>query len=77
MSAAATIIGLWPTVRCFAEDIGVSLKHAHVMKVRGVIPAARWPSVVSAAARRQIALSYHEVASLHLEAAPAQAEESA
>ena len=54
MQTIADLMGLWPSVSEFARDIGVQPTHAHVMKVRGSIPSARWAAVVEAAKTRGI-----------------------
>lgn len=66
---ASEIIDRWPSPKAFGDDLGVKLSHVHVMKVRGSIPARRWPRVVEAAKARSIDLTLEQIESAH-EAAP-------
>lgn len=70
--SAADIIDRWPSPKAFGEDIGVKLSHVHVMKVRGSIPARRWPRVVEAAKARSIPLTMEQVERAHAAPAPEQ-----
>jgi len=69
---AAEIIDCWPSPKVFGDDIGVKLSHVHVMKVRGSIPARRWPRVVEAARARSIPLTLEQVERAHAAPAPEQ-----
>lgn len=48
----ADIIALWPSIRSFAEDIGVPRNTAKQMNTRGRIAAHHWQGVVRAAMAR-------------------------
>lgn len=52
----ATIIMAWPapSIRNFADDIGVPYVNAQQMKLRNSIPDVYWDLVVAAAAKRGI-----------------------
>jgi hypothetical protein len=50
----AQVMDLWPATRVFAQDIGVPLNSAHVMRHRNSIAARYWPAMVVAAKRRSI-----------------------
>jgi hypothetical protein len=54
MSSHVTLIGLWPSLSAFAEDIGLSYNSAKAIKRRGRIPAWYWQACVDGAARRGI-----------------------
>lgn len=62
---ASDIIDCWPSPKAFGDDIGVKLSHVHVMKVRGSIPARRWPRVVEAARARDICLTLEQIEHAH------------
>lgn len=62
---ASEIIDRWPSPKAFGDDIGVKLSHVHVMKVRGAIPARRWPKVVEAARARGIDVSIDQIEHAH------------
>lgn len=48
------LISAWPSLRSFAEDIGVAYVTAQLMKHRNSISPDYWPDVVACAARRGI-----------------------
>lgn len=65
MIDAAYIIGLWPSVKAFAEDHGIKATHVHVMKARRSIPPLRWPTTLAAAKRRGIDLTLEMLVEAH------------
>lgn len=67
---ASAIIDSWPSPKAFGDDIGVKLSHVHVMKVRGSIPARRWPAVAAAAKARGIGITLDDVVKAHEQPAP-------
>lgn len=48
------VIDRWPSLRAFADDIGVAYGTAKAMRRRNSIPDEHRPSTVEAAARRDI-----------------------
>lgn len=56
MSDFATIIAAWPrpSIRTFADDVGVAYGTAQIWKHRNSIPPEYWDLVVAAAERRGI-----------------------
>jgi hypothetical protein len=59
-----TIIRLWPTLAQFAADIGVTERHANVMRFRNSVPPNYWPDVIAGAERRKLKVSYADLAKL-------------
>lgn len=62
MSDFVSIISMWPSVKEFADDIGVPRTHAHTMKARRSIPVRYWPAVVAAAKKRGLSVTYERLA---------------
>jgi hypothetical protein len=54
MNSFADAINLWPSLRSFAEDIGVDYGTAQVMKHRDSVSDKYWLQMVEAAAERRI-----------------------
>lgn len=54
MKTHADVIDLWPkpSIRTFADDIGVPYVNAQLMRYRKSIAVDHWETVVDAAARR-------------------------
>lgn len=52
MDTYRDIIGLWPSLREFADDIGVRYGTAQVMRYRNQLKDEHWQAVVAAASRR-------------------------
>jgi hypothetical protein len=50
------VIALWPLIRLFAEDVGVSATRAYQWQARRKIPSSQWDAVIEAARH------YHGVA---------------
>lgn len=48
------LIGRWPTIQAFADDIEVGLEAASAMKKRNRIASHHWTRVMSAAENRGI-----------------------
>lgn len=51
-SEIAEIIEKWPSVKDFADDVGIAYTTAHSWRTRGLRDASRYPSIVRAAKRR-------------------------
>lgn len=57
------IINSWPSLKDFAEDIGVAYGTAKAMRRRGSVPAVYWDVMISKAASRHIVgVSYKKLA---------------
>lgn len=65
MSTVQTVIALWPTLRSFGDDIGVTYNTAKQMKRRGSIPVRYWPSLIAAAGERGVPLTYDQLVAIH------------
>lgn len=52
MQSFSDIIGRWPSIRAYADDIGVRYVTAQVMKHRDRIASDHWKAVVAAARKR-------------------------
>lgn len=52
MESFLDIIGCWPTLDDFAQEIGVKVSHARVMKHRNSISSQFWLPVAAAAQKR-------------------------
>jgi hypothetical protein len=53
MDSFRAVIGLWPHLRDFADDLGIPFPTAASMAHRDTIPAKYWLAVVNAAERRR------------------------
>ena len=62
MMTVHQIIGLWPSIASFAEDIGERPGNVRAWKRRNSIPAERWLDVVAASKKRGIDLSLQRLA---------------
>lgn len=62
METAREIIGLWPSPRALAEDIGQGVDGVYKWHQRGRIPAVHDAAIVEAARRRGIALDFERLA---------------
>ena len=51
-SEIAEIIEKWPSIRDFANDVGIAYTTAHSWRTRGLRDASRFPPIVRAAKRR-------------------------
>lgn len=52
-STVAELIELWPSAEVFSDDLRLKYRsHGRVMKLRGLIPRARWDDVIAAAKAR-------------------------
>lgn len=54
------IINLWPSLRDFANDIGVAYGTAKAMRRRGSIPAKYWAAMIDHASTRKISGVTHK-----------------
>ena len=52
MRTHADIINQWPSLRAFAEDLGISYVNAQVMRYRDSIPVDHWARVIKVASNR-------------------------
>lgn len=55
MNTFAEVIDRWPSLQCFADDIGVRYVTAQLMRHRNSIAAKHWQAAVSGADARHIA----------------------
>jgi len=65
----ANVIRLWPSVGEFAADLGVSAFAAYKMRDRNAIRAKHWPTLLSSAQRRGLAVDAHTLIALVQKAA--------
>lgn len=71
MQSHVDIINRWPSLRAYAEEIGVAYGTAQVMRYRGSIHTRHWNAVVSAARKRGWSDVTHELLTrTHPSAAP-------
>ena len=64
MNSFRDIIDLWPSIRDFANEIGVRYGTAQVMRYRNQLKDEHWQAVVSAAAKRGLPVTLDMLASI-------------
>jgi hypothetical protein len=67
MKTFRDIISKWPSVSDFADDIGVEENTAKQMRTRNSVNAKYWTSMVTAAQKRGIKLSYEQLSAAYRE----------